>query len=305
MSWRPIFALAIRRGELELRFQPIVDLETQTIVNCEALARWRHPRRGFMSPASFIPVAEETGLIAEIGEWVIGQACAAARTWPDSVRISINLSPYQFDRTDLVDTVRKGLSASGLQADRVELEITESVLLRDNEQVLRTLAGLKALGTRIALDDFGTGYSSLGYLQRFPIDKIKIDQSFVRQMTLKPECVLIVELIGALAKKLGLTTTAEGIETEGSCRSHPRHGLCRRPGLLLPQAAHGRGMPRARVGPGGGRSACREAGVLSASGPGQGASAIGRCGAASAKRRISQDRNTAATSSRSSGAVAR
>ena len=107
--------LAIRRGELELRFQPIVDLQTQKIINCEALARWRHPRRGFVSPARFIPVAEETGLIAEIGEWVIGQACATARTWPDSVRISINLSPYQFDRTDLVDTVRKGLSASGLQ----------------------------------------------------------------------------------------------------------------------------------------------------------------------------------------------
>ena len=206
--------VAIRRGELELRFQPIVDLKTQLIVNCEALARWRHPRRGFVSPASFIPVAEEAGLIAEIGEWVIGQACAAARTWPESVRVSINLSPYQFDRTDLIDTVRKGLSTSGLDADRVELEITESVLLRDNELVLRTLAGLKALGARIALDDFGTGYSSLGYLQRFPIDKIKIDQSFVRQMTLRPECVLIVESIGALAKKLGLNTTAEGIETK-------------------------------------------------------------------------------------------
>ena len=206
--------MAVRDGELELRFQPIVDLATQTIVNCEALARWRHPRHGFISPSRFIPIAEEAGLIAQIGEWVIGCAFAEARSWPEPVRVSVNLSPYQFDRSDLVDTVRNGLVVSGLSADRVELEITESVLLRDNEQVLQILAGLKGLGTRIALDDFGTGYSSLGYLQRFPIDKIKIDQSFVRQMTLKPHCVLIVESIGALAKKLGLTTTAEGIETE-------------------------------------------------------------------------------------------
>ena len=205
---------AIRDGELELQFQPIVDLSTRAIVNCEALARWRHPRYGLISPSRFIPIAEESGLIAQIGEWVIGSAFAAARSWPASVRVSVNLSPCQFDGTDLLDTVRDALAASGLSADRVELEITESVLMRDNEHVLRILAGLKTLGIRIALDDFGTGYSSLGYLQRFPIDKIKVDQSFVRQMTMKPDCALIVESIGMLARKLGLTTTAEGVETE-------------------------------------------------------------------------------------------
>ncbi len=206
--------VAIRDGELELQFQPIVDLATQSIVNCEALARWRHPRYGLISPSRFIPIAEEAGLIAQIGEWVIGSAFATARSWPEAIRVSVNLSPCQFNRTDLLDTIRDALATSGLSADRVELEITESVLLRDDEQVLRILAGLKTLGIRIALDDFGTGYSSLGYLQRFPIDKIKVDQSFVRQMTLKPDCALIVESIGMLARKLGLTTTAEGIETE-------------------------------------------------------------------------------------------
>ena len=204
--------LAIRHGELELRFQPIVDLKTQLIVNCEALARWRHPRHGFIRPSMFIPIAEETGLIGEIGEWVIGRPVAAARPGRTASG-SRSISPLSVRSHRPCRNRPQRLAGVRAAGRRVELEITESVLLRDNEQVLRILEGLKALGTRIALDDFGTGYSSLGYLQRFPIDKIKIDQSFVRQMTLKPECVLIVESIGALAKKLGLTTTAEGIET--------------------------------------------------------------------------------------------
>ncbi|UDL95965.1 EAL domain-containing protein [Lichenihabitans sp. PAMC28606] len=206
--------LALKLNQFDLHFQPIIDLATQQIVNCEALLRWSHPVLGAVPPSQFIPIAEEIGLITDLGRWVLARACLAARTWPATVKVSINLSPRQFDGIDLVAHVGSALAASELPASRVELEITESILLRDNEHVLRILAELKNLGLRIALDDFGTGYSSLGYLQRFPIDKIKIDQSFVRDLTTNPEACLIVESIGALANKLGLTTTAEGIETE-------------------------------------------------------------------------------------------
>ena len=205
---------AIQTGGLDLAFQPIVDLATQRIVSCEALARWQHPTLGMIPPAEFIPLAEDMGLVGRLSEWVMERACATAMSWPGDIRVSVNLSPHQFNGTNLAETIRTILTTTGLRASRLELEITESVLLRDTDHVLQTLSDLKQLGARIALDDFGIGYSSLGYLQRFPIDKIKIDQSFVREITRNPESALIVESIGALANKLGLTTTAEGIETE-------------------------------------------------------------------------------------------
>ncbi len=205
---------ALRNDELEVYFQPIVGMRSFDVVSCEALARWHHPRHGFIPPSVFIPIAEEIGLITELGDWVIERACREAATWPQSVRVSINLSPRQFSGTGLIQTLQRVLDSTGLSASRLELEITESVLLRDTDQVLQILSSLKALGARIAFDDFGTGYSSLGYLQRFPIDKIKIDQSFIREITRKPESALIVESVGVLANKLGLITTAEGIETE-------------------------------------------------------------------------------------------
>ncbi len=205
---------ALAEDRLELHFQPILDLATQRIVSCEALVRWRHPTLGFVPPLRFIGLAEEIGLIATIGDWIIERACATAATWPSDVRVSINLSSHQFDGSHLVDTLTRVLADTGLPAQRIELEITETVLLRDDDHVQRVLEELKGLGASIALDDFGTGYSSLSYLQRFPIDKIKLDQSFVREMSAKPEAAAIVESIGLLARRLGIRTTAEGIETE-------------------------------------------------------------------------------------------
>ena len=205
---------AIAKDELDLHFQPIVDLRTQAVVGCEALARWRHPRHGFVPPLRFIALAEEIGLIHEIGDWIIERACREARQWPGDVSVSINLSSHQFEGDGLVATVTRVLEETGIAPNRIELEITETVLLRDNEHVRRVLADLKALGVRIAIDDFGTGYSSLSYLQRFPVDRIKIDQSFVREITSTPAAAAIVESIVMLAHRLGLVTTAEGVETE-------------------------------------------------------------------------------------------
>ena len=179
----------------------------------EALLRWRHPSLGMISPARFIPIAEETGLIARIGEWVLWQACHDAATWPENVAVAVNLSPVQFRSSNLVQTVRSSLDASGLPPQRLELEITESALLKDSDKVLATLHELRDLGVEIALDDFGTGYSSLSYLRSFPFDKIKIDQSFVREMDCRPDCLAIVQSVAQLAQKLGMATTAEGVET--------------------------------------------------------------------------------------------
>jgi diguanylate cyclase (GGDEF)-like protein len=205
---------AVERGELDVYFQPIVDLKSKAVVSCEALARWRHPRHGFVPPMRFIALAEEIDLIQQIGNWIFERACAIAQTWPKDIRVSINLSPYQFDGHGLVAAVARIIGDTGISPHRIELEITETTLLRDNSHVRQVLANLKALGVRIALDDFGTGYSSLSYLHQFPIDKIKIDQSFVRDISSKPEAAAIIESINLLASKLGLVTTAEGVETE-------------------------------------------------------------------------------------------
>jgi EAL domain-containing protein (putative c-di-GMP-specific phosphodiesterase class I) len=176
------------------------------------LLRWNHPERGSVSPAVFIPIAEEIGLVSSIGDWVIRQACDEAATWPDQMKVAVNLSPVQFRGRSLVTTIVTALAASGLPPHRLELEITESVLLQDNEATLTTLHQLRGLGTRIAMDDFGTGFSSLSYLRSFPFDKIKIDRSFIRDSD-RPDCMAIVQSVASLAANLHMATTAEGIET--------------------------------------------------------------------------------------------
>ena len=184
------------------------------VTGCEALLRWRHPERGMVSPAEFIPVAEDTGLIGRLGEWVLATACAEAATWPAQIRVAVNVSPVQFKNPGFGLKVAKVLSASGLAANRLELEITEAVLIRDDEAALTILHQLRALGVRIALDDFGTGYSSLSYLQRFPFDKIKIDRCFVNGLTEIDSSSAIVRAVVNIAAERSMTTTAEGVETE-------------------------------------------------------------------------------------------
>jgi diguanylate cyclase (GGDEF)-like protein len=201
-------------GGLELHYQPLVALNTRQIVGFEALLRWRHPERGFISPADFIPIAEETGLIVSIGEWVIRQACAEAVRWPDDIRVAVNLSSVQFRNAGLCATVLNAMATSGLSPSKLEFEITESVLLLESAGTLDTLHQLRKLGVKIAMDDFGTGYSSLSYLRSFPFDKIKIDQSFVRDLDTRKDSATIVGAIASLASSLNMSTVAEGVETE-------------------------------------------------------------------------------------------
>jgi diguanylate cyclase (GGDEF)-like protein len=205
---------AITDGSFEVYYQPSVTLEDNKIVGCEALLRWRHSERGMISPAEFIPVAEETGLIDELGEWVLTTACAEAATWPDDIKIAVNVSPVQFKSGTLALKIVAALAASGLQASRLELEITEAVLIRDDEAALAILHQLRAIGVRIALDDFGTGYSSLSYLQRFPFDKIKIDRCFVNDIAEPDGSSCIVQAVVNIAAARHMTTTAEGVETK-------------------------------------------------------------------------------------------
>ncbi|WP_075214835.1 bifunctional diguanylate cyclase/phosphodiesterase [Mongoliimonas terrestris] len=205
---------AIGTSQLELHYQPIIDLSTGRTTAYEALLRWVHPRQGAISPAEFIPVAEESGLIYTLGTWVLEQACRDAAGWPDDILVAVNLSPAQFLGGDITASVRAALDLAGLPPERLELEITESVLLRDSETTTRVLEDFDALGISIAMDDFGTGYSSLGYLRRFPFDVIKIDQSFVRDLATSADCRAIVTAIVGLGFSLGIDTTAEGVETE-------------------------------------------------------------------------------------------
>jgi len=205
-------AMALR--QFELAYQPQVSTRTSQVVGFEALIRWRHPDRGPVSPADFIPLAEEIGLIAQIGEWVLRTACQTAVSWAKPVSIAVNLSPVQFRGGKLASLVASTLAATGLDPSRLELEITEGALIDDTDAVLATLRQLRALGVRISMDDFGTGYSSLTYLQKFPFTKIKIDQSFVQKMVADPECAAIVRAVVALGASLGMKTTAEGVETE-------------------------------------------------------------------------------------------
>ncbi|MDO9368813.1 MAG: EAL domain-containing protein [Sphingopyxis sp.] len=205
---------ALVRGEMQLCYQPIVHSKSNMVTGVEALVRWTHPERGLISPAVFIPIAEEANLIWQIGEWVLRKACEDASRWPGEMRLAVNVSPIQFANEDLPKVVANALAATGLAPDRLELEITESVFLGDSAETQRMFKALKGLGVRLALDDFGTGYSSLGYLQSAPFDKIKIDQSFVRGAT-EPESrnSAIIAAIVALAEALEMETTAEGIES--------------------------------------------------------------------------------------------
>ena len=204
---------AVQNGEFQLVYQPQVDAVTEEITGCEALLRWHSPSRGMVSPAEFIPLAEEIGLIVPIGDWVLKQACTEAATWPKPVRVAVNLSPAQFKSRSVMQSVINALAVSGLAANRLELEITESVLLHDNEATLATLHQLRSFGIKISMDDFGTGYSSLSYLRSFPFDKIKIDRSFIKDISDKGDCAAIVKAVAGLGKGLGIATTAEGVET--------------------------------------------------------------------------------------------
>jgi len=204
---------ALARREFQLHYQPQLQLQSGTLIGCEALIRWRHPDRGLVSPLDFIPLAEEIGLIVPIGEWVIRQACRDAMAWPSHMSVAVNVSPAQFKSDRLVETIISALASSGLPAQRLEVEITEGVLLQENAKTLQTLHRLRELGVRVSMDDFGTGYSSLSYLRSFPFDKIKIDRSFVKDLATKPDGEAIIRAIAGLGKSLGMTTVAEGVET--------------------------------------------------------------------------------------------
>ena len=204
---------ALALEQFELFYQPLVNATSGVVGGFEALLRWQHPERGLVSPAVFIPMAEEIGLIGAIGGWVLRTACAEAATWPGNVRVAVNLSPVQFRDRSLPALVADALADSGLAPQRLELEITESLLLSDDEAVLSMLHEMRAMGARISMDDFGTGYSSLSYLRRFPFDKIKIDQSFVRGLSDEADCAAIVRAVVGLGRSLGMAVNAEGVET--------------------------------------------------------------------------------------------
>jgi diguanylate cyclase (GGDEF)-like protein len=204
---------AVVRNELEVHYQPQVDVATSTIIGFEALVRWRHPERGLIPPLEFIPFAEETGLIVELGEWVLRQACMDAKKWPDHIVVAVNVSAAQFRHHDLAARISRILGDTKLSPERLEIEITESLLLRDIKANLGTLAELRSLGLRISMDDFGTGYSSLSNLRSFPFDKIKIDRSFVADIEQSSDSAAIVRAVLGLGKSLGISTCAEGVET--------------------------------------------------------------------------------------------
>jgi len=209
--------LAISRGEIDIHYQPQASMDGR-IVGFEALARWHHPARGIVPPSRFIPIAEESGAIIEIGEWILRHACAEAASWPNDLSVAINLSPVQFQHGDLPKLVHEVLLETGLPAARLELEITESVLIDDLDHAVGILRRLKNLGVRIAMDDFGTGYSSLSYLQAFPFDKIKIDKGFISKIDRCSQSATIVRAVIALGRELSLPVLAEGVETEGQLR---------------------------------------------------------------------------------------
>lgn len=205
-------ALALR--QFDVHYQPFVDLQSDTVIGFEALIRWDHPVRGRVSPVDFIPLAEETGLICKIGEWVLRTACVTAMSWPDEMTVAVNVSPVQFKSDALVETVLAALAHAGLPAYRLEIEITEGALLDNTASVLKTLHALRDLGVKISMDDFGTGYSSLSYLQKFPFSKIKIDRSFVQGAEDRGDNEAILKAIAGLGLSLGMSITAEGVETQ-------------------------------------------------------------------------------------------
>ena len=224
---------AFSQNEFKLFYQPLVNLHTKKVKAFEALMRWEHPERGLIPPSEFIRVAEEMGLIVALGEWALRQACAEAMDWPKEVCVSVNLSPLQFSKGNLVSTVVSALASSGLPGSRLELEITETILLEKTERNVSILNQLRGLGVRISMDDFGTGYSSIGYLRSFPFDKIKIDQSFVRDLLVDEGSLAIVRAIARLGVSFGITTTAEGVETEEQMQCLSLEGCVEVQGYLL------------------------------------------------------------------------
>lgn len=234
---------AVQTEKFELHYQPEVDTRTGAIVGFEALLRWNHPDQGMVSAAEFIALAEETGLIAPLDEWVIGRACADATLWPETVRVAVNLSPAQLRSRTLIDTVAGALAASGLAPQRLELEVSESVLRSDGDRALATLHQLRDLGVRIAMDDFGAGYSSLGCLRMFAFDKIKIDPSFIAGMAQVGPCAAIVKAVADLGANLGVVTTAEGVETAGQLVHLRQQGCDAAQGYLLGRATPASGIP--------------------------------------------------------------
>ena len=227
---------ALANEEFELHYQPLVNLQTNEITAFEALLRWKHPTRGMISPADFIPIAEETGLIVPLGEWVLNTACEEAVNWPGHVKVAVNLSPAQLTNRNLVNVVKRALVDSGMDARRLQLEITETVLLQNTFATLARLHELRKLGAQIALDDFGTGYSSLSYLRSFPFDKIKIDQSFIQDMSNGAEPLAIVNAVAGLAKCLNMISTAEGVETQQQMDTVQSLGCTEMQGYLFSRA---------------------------------------------------------------------
>lgn len=224
---------ALAEGQFRLLYQPLITVETGSVGGFEALLRWEHPERGTIMPNDFIPLAEEIGLIVRLGEWVLREACMQAANWSDPVRIAVNLSPMQFRSGKLLGTVMMALASSGIAPARLELEITEGVLLADSSETLEVLHGLRRLGVRIAMDDFGTGYSSLSYLRSFPFDKIKIDRSFIQSIFSGDQSMAIVRAVTDLGKSLGMSTTAEGIETSEQLDHLRAQGCTEVQGFLL------------------------------------------------------------------------
>ena len=226
----------IARAEFELHYQPLVDMDSRAVIGCEALMRWQHPTRGLVMPNDFIPIAEDNGTIVQLGDWALRTACRDAASWPTPIRVAVNVSPLQFRNNSLVGTVISALAQSGLEPDRLELEITEAVLLKDSEETLATLTKLRALGVRIVMDDFGTGYSSLSYLRAFPFDKIKIDRSFVKECESRDDNRAIIRAVTDLANGLGISTTIEGVETEEQLKAVRSRGCSEAQGYLFGKA---------------------------------------------------------------------
>ncbi len=236
--------LALERGEFELFYQPLFDLEQNRICSFEALLRWRHPKRGLVSPVEFIPIAEDTGLIVPLGAWVLREACARAAHWPEHVRIAVNVSAVQFHRGGLQETILRALADGGLAPNRLEVEITESIFLEGSDTTLRLLHALRALGVRVVLDDFGTGYSSLSYLQSFPFDKLKIDRSFIQNLLTRDGASAIVRAITELALALNIETTAEGVEETAQLMELRAHGCSSVQGFLFAEPMSGADVER-------------------------------------------------------------
>lgn len=234
---------ALQSGEFEVYYQPLFNIRADRISGFEALLRWHHPRRGMVPPDEFIPLAEETGLIVQIGDWVLRQACAEAAKWPATIKVAVNLSPVQFKRQGLLDSVLAALAASGLSPERLELEITEMALLQEGETTLATLHYLRSLGIRIAMDDFGTGYSSLSYLRSFPFDKIKIDRSFIKSLSSGGDASAIVRTVTRLANDLGISSTAEGVERPEDLDFLRENGCTEIQGYLISPAATALAVP--------------------------------------------------------------